>query len=176
MAFLTIERPATGEFPDAFRLYVDRVPPASDLIPLLIEQGATAASLLESVRDPAYRYAPGKWSVREIVGHVADAERVFAYRLLCIARGETASLPGFNEDAYVAAANFERRPLAQVIAESRAVRAASVALLTGLDAPALARVGTANGRPISARALAYCIAGHEAHHLAIIRERYAPAF
>ena len=119
-----------------------------------------------------HRYAAGKWSVAEVVGHLADAERVFSYRALRIARGDETPLPGFDENAYVPAGRFDRRPIADVVDEFTAVRHATLALLRGLPEDTLTRTGTASGYAVSARALAWIIAGHELHHRAVLRERY----
>jgi hypothetical protein len=110
--------------------------------------------------------------VTQVAGHLSDCERVFAYRALWIARGDTTPLPGFEEDDWMKAAPFGHRELADVLAELASVRQATLTLLRGLDAPAFTRTGTSNSAPISVRALAYCIAGHELHHLSVLRERY----
>ena len=107
-----------------------------------------------------------------MVGHVSDVERVFGYRALRFARRDATPLPGFDENAYVAGADFDSRPLASLLAEWRAVRASSLALFASLDAADMTRVGTANGAAASVRALAWIIAGHELHHVGLLRERY----
>ena len=119
-----------------------------------------------------FAYAPGKWTIKQVVGHICDAERIFAYRALRFARGDVAPLPGFDENAWMPAARFDARPLGDLAAELDAVRRATLALLRTFDADALARRGTANNKEISVRALAYVIAGHERHHVGILRERY----
>lgn len=125
-----------------------------------------------SEREALARYAPGKWSVKEVVGHVTDAERVFAYRAFRIGRGDATPLAGFDENAYVVAAESEHRSLAELLGEFEAVRAATLALFRGLPAGAWERRGVANGVPVSTRALAHITAGHARHHVAILRERY----
>lgn len=120
------------------------------------------------------RYAAGKWSVREAVGHMADAERVFTYRALRFARADATPLPGFDENAYVAAAGFDRRTLADLAEEFADVRRATVSFFCALDPEALAMPGTANGARVTVGALAWIIAGHERHHARILRERYLP--
>jgi len=117
-------------------------------------------------------YEPGKWSVKELVGHLADTERVFAYRALCFARGDRTELPGMDQDLFVGGAGFNRRTLADITAEFAAVREATLRLFSSFDAGAWARRGTANGSGVSVRALAYITAGHAAHHFRILRERY----
>src|SRR4029077_5181557 len=119
-----------------------------------------------------HRYAPGKWSIKEVIGHVSDAERVFSHRALRFARGDRTRLPGFDEKAYTPAGRFDARPLPDLAAELDAVRHATIALFAGLDSEALARRGPANNKEVSVRALAYIIAGHERHHVGILRERY----
>ena len=173
MSSLLAIPPAADEFGPFYAGYVARVP-QGDVLGTLAAQLAATTSLVESFGEPRadHRYAPGKWTVREVVSHLADTERVFAYRALRIARGDATPLPGFDENAYVAHANAARRPLAAVVAELAAVRQATLALLAGLDDTALLRRGTASNHPLTPRAAAYIIAGHELHHAAILRERY----
>ena len=117
-------------------------------------------------------YAPGKWSLLESLLHVADTERVFAYRLLRIARGDVTPLPGFDQDAWVPLSDANKRSLADILTEIKAVRSATLALVESLDELSAARTGTSGGNPVSARALAWMIAGHFAHHLEITESRY----
>jgi hypothetical protein len=120
-----------------------------------------------------YRYAPGKWSIKEVIGHLSDVERIMAYRALRIARGDATPLPGFDEDAYVPYARSDDRTVGELIEEWVAARQASIALLRNLPADAWTRRGTASNKPVSVRALAFIIAGHEQHHLETLRVRYA---
>jgi uncharacterized damage-inducible protein DinB len=122
----------------------------------------------------AHRYAEGKWSLKQLLGHVTDTERIMAYRLLCISRGDQTPLPGFDENTYVRGAAFDSHVLSDLLAEFTAVRRATMALVRGLSPEQLQRVGTANGGGVSAAGLVYLIAGHARHHLNIVRERYAP--
>ena len=117
-------------------------------------------------------YASGNWTLKELIVHVTDTERIFAYRALCIARGEQAMLPGFDENTYAAASNAESRSIESIMAEYNSVRQASIALLAGLSDEVFLNMGNANNIPVSVRALAYQIAGHELHHMNIIKERY----
>jgi len=169
----TISRPNPDEYSSAYRSYVDKVPDG-DLLALLEAQMKEKRALLGSL-DPeraGFRYAEGKWSVIEVVGHITDGERIFAYRALRFARGDATPLPGFEENDYVPAGRFDQRTLPDVLDEAAAVRAASIALLRGLPAESFERRGVASENPISVRALAYVIAGHERHHMGVLRERY----
>lgn len=120
-------------------------------------------------------YGPGKWSVRQVLGHLADDERIFAYRALCVARGDTRPLPGFDENDYMRASPFHERTLAELLEDYDAVRAASVTLFRGLAPEAWLRRGVVNGYEVTPRGLAFHIAGHELHHHRILIERYLPA-
>jgi len=175
MAGHAIARPASTEYEPYFARYVDLVP-EGDVLELLRRQVAETAALVGTLsdRDADHRYAEGKWSIKEVIGHLADAERIFLYRALCFARGEPKELPGWDENEYVARAKFGARRLPDLVAELAAARAASVAFFAGLDAEELARPGKANQRKYSVRAVAYIMAGHERHHGNILRERYLP--
>ena len=172
-ARIRISRPGSDEYAPHYGPYVALVP-SEDLLTVLTDQAQATQRLLAGVSEERalYRYAPGKWSVKEVVGHVSDAERIFAYRALRFARGDRTPLPGFDEEAYAPAGRFDARPLGDLAAELDSVRKATVALFSGLDAEALVRRGPANNNEVSVRALAYVIAGHERHHMAILRERY----
>ena len=166
------ERPTSDEYAPHFEGYVSRVK-GSDVLAVLRDQVEGFATALSVPEEKAgHRYAPGKWSVREVAGHVLDGERVFAYRALCIARGEKGSLPSFDEQEYMKPAPFERYSLAELLEEWRALRGANLSMLAHLDDAAWRRIGTANGKPTSVRALAFVMAGHPDHHLAVLRERY----
>ena len=168
-----IPRPAPDECASYYHRYIAQVPDG-DLTAFLTAQLDETAALLDGLpaERAGFRYAPGKWSVREVVGHVADAERVFAYRALRIARGDATPLPAFDENAYVDEAGFDDRPLADLLDEFRRVRLATLALLDGLPDDVFGRWGTASDHPVTVRALAYITAGHAQHHLALFRERY----
>ncbi len=167
------DRPQTGEFDPYYANYIRRVPDG-DVASLLEGQIRETTAALRSLpaARATYRYADGKWSIAEVVGHMIDVERIFNYRALRIARADETPIEGFDENAYVPAAESDGRALADLIAEFEAVRRATVALVRGLPSAAWTRVGTANGKPISVRALVYITAGHERHHLATLRERY----
>jgi hypothetical protein len=165
--------PGADEYAQPYRDYVHRVP-TGNVLELLERQGAATAKLVADLPPDraGYRYAPGKWSVTEIIGHLSDAERIFAYRALRIARGDETPLPGFDENAYTPAGQFDRRPLPEVAQELAAVRTATLALFRGLPDEAWTRRGTASNHPVSVRAIARIIAGHEMHHVEVLRARY----
>lgn len=146
-----------------------------DVREALLRQQAAFESLLASLdesRIRGLRYAPGKWTVKEVIGHMLDDERIFAYRILCIARGDTKPLETFDENVYVAGANFEGRSLASFIEEYRLIRASTVALLRSLTDEAWLRRGTVTNYTASVRGLAWHIAGHELHHIEILKTYY----
>jgi DinB family protein len=170
---VNVGRPATDEIPPHFVGYIANVT-ESDPVAVLAAQIDVTAALLRGLSDveARKRYAPGKWSVKEVVGHLADTERIMSYRALRIARGDETPLPGFDENAYVPPAKFDARPLANLIGDLFTVRAATVALFRTFDADAWRRRGTASGKPISVRALGFMIPGHERHHVEILKTRY----
>lgn len=165
--------PEAGEFLPYYARYVALVP-AGDVLATLETQLAATVALVDRIGEAraGFRYASGKWSVRELLGHVVDTERIFTYRALCAARGEVQALPGFDENAYVAHARFDARTLGSLMGELAAVRRATLAFFRNLDDQELARRVTANGAPMTARAAAWIIAGHERHHQALLRDRY----
>lgn len=167
-------RPAEGDYAPYYARYVGQLPTGTPLLEILAAQHGELQALMHGVPEEraGHRYAPGKWTIRESLLHVADTERVFAYRLLRIARGDTTPLPGFDQDAYVPISGAERRTLRSIADEQASVRAATLALLGSLDDAALDREGTASNGRVTARGLAYIIAGHERHHLTLFRERY----
>jgi uncharacterized damage-inducible protein DinB len=168
--------PGATEYAPYYGTFVALVK-GSNVLDLLSEKPTAILNVLRGLPESAeeFRYAEGKWSVKEVLGHVMDCERVYAYRALCIARGERAPLPGFDENDYVRVAEFGRRRLGDIAEEFETVRRATLALLARLDGAALTRIGTANNVVFSARALAYCIAGHEIHHAGVLKSRYLSA-
>jgi hypothetical protein len=166
--------PSDDEFAPYAKSDIDYVR-GEDAVEALASQGREVIALLKSVDEESIRgrsYAPGKWTVKEIVGHLIDDERIFAYRALSVARGDTRPLPGFDENEYVAATNFESQPLAQLIDTYRVTRAATIALFEPLTADEWMRRGNVNEYQASVRGLAFQIAGHELHHLRTLREKY----
>jgi hypothetical protein len=170
---VSVARPEADEIPAHYVGYIANVP-EDDPVAVLATQIDVTATLLRglSETDALKRYAPGKWSVKEIVGHLADTERIMAYRALRIARGDETPLAAFDENAYVPPAKFDARPLADLIADLRTVRTATLALFRTFDADSWRRRGTASGKPVSVRALGYMIPGHERHHVKILKDRY----
>lgn len=166
-------RPAGSEFAPFYAGYIAAVPDG-DLVERLRIEGAASAALLRGLdrRAAGHRYAPGKWSVLELFGHVADSERVFGYRALRFGRGDATPLPGFDENLFAAEAGHDARTPEDLAAELEAVRAATIALFASLAPAAWERRGEANGHPVSVRALGWMTAGHELHHRRILRERY----
>jgi DinB superfamily len=170
----TTTRPEVGEYAPSFADYVGRIAEHEDVVGVLVAQLDQVLARLGRIPEARgdYRYAPEKWSIKEIVGHLSDTERVFAYRGLRIGRGDSTPLPSFEDQAYVAAARAGDRTLADLAAEWGDVRRATIALFRNLPAQAWRRRGTASDQPISVRALAYIIAGHVRHHLQTLDERY----
>jgi hypothetical protein len=170
---LDVTRPGPEEYAPSFGGYVALVPDGM-LFALLASQPEELRDLAAKASGDGEtsRYAPGKWSVREVVGHLGDGERTFGYRALCVSRGERQELPGFDENQYVAESGFAAQPLSDLVEELAVLRSGNLALLRRLDDSTWRRTGTANGAVISVRALAYIMAGHVAHHLEILRSRY----
>ena len=168
-----LQRPAADEYAPYYGTYISLVPDGDVRDHLRMQLHETVA-MLSGVSDArgSVAYGPGKWTLKESLLHMIDAERVFAYRLLRIARGDTTPLPGFEQDEWVPRSGANARPMASLLIEFSAVRAATLQLMDSLEPVAWARRGTASDKPISTRALAYICAGHERHHQRILRERY----
>lgn len=173
MTTIRYERPAADEYASYYGMYVSKVP-ASDLIAAMTGQIADVLTLLQPIGEAKgdYAYAPEKWTIKQVVGHMIDAERVFSYRALSFARGDANHLPSFDENAWIDPAGFNDRSLTSLIDEFVAVRSATIALLSGLPVAARSRRGIASGKEISVRALAHVMQGHVTHHLQIIKDRY----
>lgn len=168
-----ISRPAASEYAPYFERYITLVH-ETDLLGLLSAQEEDLRRALARVRpdQELFRYAEGKWSIRQVTGHLTDAERVFGYRSFCISRGEAAPLPAFDEDTYVARSPFHNRPLAELVTEFGLVRRANLEFLHQLTPDQWLQTGTASNKTISVRAIAFIMAGHVRHHLSILRDRY----
>lgn len=168
-----MQRPAETEYAPFYARYVALVP-ETEILAVLEQQVGEIRRLAASVppERETWRYAEGKWSVREVLGHLVDGERVFGYRAFCFSRGETAPLPSFDENRYVAAARSDAVPLRELVDELALVRQSNLVVLRRLEPSQWTRVGTASGHPVSVQALAWVMAGHLRHHVNILRERY----
>lgn len=167
-----MKRPREGDYSPSYARYIEQVD--DDFVAAMARAEEVTSHLLSSIPEAKgdYRYAEGKWSVKELLGHVIDSERIFAFRALSIARGESQSLPGYEQDDYVIAGNFGRRTLADLRREYRAVRQASLALYESIDPEHLDLQGVANQAPMTPRAIGFIIVGHELHHRGVLQERY----
>jgi len=173
MSTATSLRPVSGEYAPDYEGYISVVP-AGDIIQTIEKQTAETSRLLSTIEESrgSFRYAEGKWSIKEVIGHVIDCERVFSYRVLRFSRNDATALPGFEQDDYVKYARSDARTIADLAREYSAVRESTLALLRSLDEDAWSRRGTSNENPVSVRALAFIIAGHERHHVEVLKERY----
>lgn len=166
-------KPEANEYAPYYGKYVELVP-AGDIAATLKVQGEQTLALLRGLTEAQgdYAYASGKWTIKEVLGHINDGERIFAYRLLRIGRGDKTPLPGFEQDDYITGTNFNARTLASLIDEFAAIRQATLHLCQHFTDAEWQRSGTASENPITARALAYIVAGHELHHVGILKTRY----
>ncbi|HEY6338406.1 MAG TPA: DinB family protein [Candidatus Sulfotelmatobacter sp.] len=170
---LVIARPQASEYAPYYDRYISLIHD-NDILTTLDQQRRQMVQLLSGVSeaDGDFRYAPEKWSAKEVLGHVCDTERIFAYRALRISRGDSTPIEGFEQDDYVKNGPFARRPFADAIEDYIAVRRATISLLRSLEEPAWSRRGTANKNEVTVRAIAYLIAGHEVHHRRILEQKY----
>jgi hypothetical protein len=166
-------KPGTDEYHEFYQGYVDQVGPGN-IMDILIRQMHESYTLMSSLSDSqaSYRYAPGKWTVREVFGHLMDTERIFGTRALCFSRGETQPLPGYDQDQYVIHANFNTRSVYGIAEEYANLRKSNITMFEEFEPEMLAREGTASGRTFSVRSIPFIIAGHERHHLDILYEKY----
>jgi hypothetical protein len=166
-------RPLESEYAPYYQSYIARVT-EEEILPVLRSQLDQLDVLLGQVTPEreTYAYAEGKWSIRELAGHLIDAERVFGYRAFCIARGEPRNLPGFDENEYMLRAPYNQIELEDLLSELRLARLSNIAMLRNLDEEAWMRIGTANDAQVSVRAIAFIMAGHVRHHMGVLRERY----
>lgn len=169
----TIAPPDHTEFVPHFVTYVSQVP-EGDIREILEAQASDTLDLLRGIPEDRslHRYAPDKWTIREVVSHIADTERVFVFRAMWFARGFDTALPSFDQDVAIRGAGADGRSLASHVEEFRAVRDATITLFRNLPDEAWSRRGIASGNPVTVRALAYITAGHVAHHVRLLRERY----
>ena len=170
---MKIERPKENDYAPFYADYVARVP-ETEILEVLREQPKELKRVADSVvpDKERFRYAPDKWSVRELFGHLVDAERFFGHRAFCVSRGDANPLPGFDENSYVARSSYDSRPLAELVKDFSLLREANSRHLENLEASAWPREGVANGAKVTVRALAYIMTGHVRHHLAVLKERY----
>ncbi|WP_161880778.1 DinB family protein [Deinococcus alpinitundrae] len=166
-------RPQPDEYSPFFARYVDLAPEDDLLSAMQVQAPITEREILTFAERPDYRYAPGKWSVKQVVGHMADTERLFGFRALWFARADPAPLPGMEQDDWMTASDFDLLRLEDLLTNFRAARTSNVLMLRQLTPDAWARRGVANGNPFSVRALAHALLGHERAHLQILSERYA---
>jgi hypothetical protein len=166
-------RPSESDYAPAHAAYVALVP-EDDIMSAMEQQSSEMQKVLSSLDEPKsqYRYADGKWSVKEVIGHIVDAERIVGYRALAVARGEQQPLPGFDEQTYVQNASFDGWKLGDLAEEYALCRRTNIVFFKNLPAEAWDRSGTANNARVSVRGLAYVIVGHARHHLQVLRERY----
>ena len=168
-----LKRPNIGDYSDHFQGYLDRVPDG-DVLALLATQCERMQSLLRATSEEQgnHCYEPGKWSVKRLVLHLADGERMFCYLAMCLARGDEQAMPGFDENAYAQNDGSDNRTLASIRDDYASVRAATSTLFAGFNDLAWSKRGTANGNPVTTASLPWIIAGHDLHHYAILQERY----
>jgi hypothetical protein len=170
-----LTRPQAGEYAEAYAPYLAAAPEGNALALLQAQLGDVIDLYSQfSEAQGAFRYAPGKWSLKDLLQHLSDAERIFTYRCLRIGRGDTTPLPGFDENAFADAASADGRSVAELLADFRASRSSTLELFRSLSDAAWVQQGTSNGRNLTARCVPYICLGHTAHHLAVIRERYLP--
>jgi len=170
-----MHRPDLGAHDAYYSTYIDRVP-GRPMLEVMAEAADALDALLGGLTldEETYAYASGKWSIRDVVGHVIDTERLFSYRALHIARADPAELPGMEQELWAAASNANERPLADLLAEFRALRTANTALFGSFDEATFSRRGIASELEFTVRALLYIIAGHELHHRDVLEELYLP--
>jgi uncharacterized damage-inducible protein DinB len=176
MSTFVVARPSADEAASYYQRYILQVR-GENIAQQLSDQLAETEAVLGSLDEArgSERYAPDKWSVKEVLGHMTDTERIFTYRLLRIARGDSTPLPGFDQDPYVPAARFDQQSLRSLLQGFRSVRQSSIHLVETIPEEAWSRRGEASGYAISARALAYIVVGHVTHHLSVLRDRYGIA-
>ncbi|SFE33705.1 DinB superfamily protein [Paenibacillus algorifonticola] len=163
-----LQRPEQNEYDPYFSTYIDVVPDG-DILPFLQQQWKQVNFLFGKLSEEQgeQSYAPGKWKMKEVLGHISDSERVMSYWMLSVARGDTMKLPGYDQDIFVNNGSFDECTLAELLADLQAVRQATFSLLTTIAEPAWLRVGNVVNKVVTARSLLYIIAGHTEHHLKV---------
>lgn len=169
-----IEKPSTSEYPAYAEMYMKWVPTDGNLLVHLRNNFVEAKKLVMSLSEQQllHRYAPNKWTIKEVLVHIIDDERIYAYRAMCFARNEQGALPGFEQDDYVRYSGANERDISNIMEEYEAVRNATITLFNGFSNEALLRIGEANNHRASVRALGYHLTGHECHHMELIKEKY----
>ncbi|MFZ3591213.1 DinB family protein [Bacillus sp. DJP31] len=168
-----LHRPIEGDFPTYYQGYINLVP-EGDLLTILKENLTKTTLLFKSIPNSlvTYRYAPSKWSIKEVLGHISDTERIMSYRLLRIGRGDDTALSGFDENLYVEGASFDQLSMSSLLEDFTATRLATLTLVKNMPEEAWNRKGFTNNGEIISRAISYIIAGHELHHREIVRKKY----
>lgn len=168
-----IQKPEISEYNPFYETYVSKLA-SDDMVVILKDQLSSISAFFGSLNEAqaACKYAEGKWSVKEVLNHINDTERVFSYRAMCIARGETQSLPGMDQDIYQAHCGADKRTMASLVTEFEAIRSATISLFQHLDEEDGLKEGEASGSKITVRALAALIAGHAAHHIEVTKDKY----
>lgn len=174
VSFLTV-RPIDGEFAPYYGKYIEKVSDGNILDTLALQNKESVEFFMRlSDQQAMHRYQPDKWTIKDVVGHLTDSERVFAYRSMRVSRADTTPMPGFDENTYVANANFADRKLSDLAQEFARVRQTTLDLFRSFGETVWTRKGTANNNDVTVRALAWIIAGHELHHQMIVKTRYVP--
>lgn len=170
---MKLVRPEAHESHDYYKLYINLVS-GNDFLQVLKDSLVSTVDFLGKLEDSKwdYRYAEGKWSIKEVMIHIMDAEQIFAYRAIRISRNDQTPLPGFDQDDYVPFYDAENRTPESIISEYTAVRLATIAMFENFNDKMMERMGVASDFPVSVRALAYMLTGHELHHMRVLRERY----
>jgi len=174
---LEITIPNSNEYASYYGRYIEPVAARGDVLAALPRQIDEIKSALGNLTDEQalFRDAPNEWTIKEVMGHMNDVERIFAYRLICISRNDQTPLPGFEQDDYVREAGFNNYPIADLISEFELMRHANILAIKNMSTESTLRLGTASGFPVSVRALIYMLVGHVEHHMASLHEKYLPA-
>ncbi|MDP2302760.1 MAG: DinB family protein [Ignavibacteria bacterium] len=167
-------KPETSEYDKFYQTYMDYLPDELDIIGQLLTQKQIVLDFISSLTEDSalFSYAEGKWTIKEVLGHMIDTERVFSYRVLAISRGEQQKLPGFEQDDYVINGKFNLRPLKSLSNEYESLRNSNIALFRSFETGQLSRKGIASEKSVSVNALLFMLTGHELHHIKILREKY----
>lgn len=168
-----MKKPLPGDYSPYYQDYIDSVV-EDDALKFLREQLKAITDFFNSIPEEKGKlsYAKGKWTVKEVIGHIIDTERIMAYRALCIARGEKQPLPGFDQDSYVANAKSNSRKISELVDEFRKVRESNIVLFYSLDEDSFNNRGVVNGKEVTVKALLFIVAGHCAHHINVLKEKY----